>query len=196
MTNVDLGRYKRIVQYFWDPEPKNDEDSKSPIWCLGSQYAPSIPPPQASPTGQDPISPDRNIIQGPLRRLSQTIKAKTTDDDLAYDETSNNAEQDRGWPSPFLDDFESRIWMSYRSGFPAIAKSPDPKASSAMTFTVRLRSQLMEKEGFTSDAGFGCMIRSGQALLANALVMLRLGRGMQPSRGSSCRRLRWTDCVR
>src|SRR5690606_34265176 len=40
MNNVDLGQYKRIVQYFWDPEPKNNEEPGSPIWCLGREHGP------------------------------------------------------------------------------------------------------------------------------------------------------------
>lgn len=44
-----------------------------------------------------------------------------------------------------------------------------------MTFSVRLRN-LAEREGFSSDTGWGCMIRSGQSLLANALIILHLGR--------------------
>lgn len=99
---------------------------------------------------------------------------------LAYDEsTGNNIAEDGGWPTPFLDDFEARIWLTYRSNFPPIARSQDPKALSAMTFSVRLRSQLVDQNGFTSDTGWGCMIRSGQSLLANAILILRLGRGMK-----------------
>jgi hypothetical protein len=34
---VDMEKCKRIVQYFWDPEPKNDEPA-AVIWCLGREY--------------------------------------------------------------------------------------------------------------------------------------------------------------
>lgn len=38
MSSINLARYKRIVQYFWDPEPLNYAGSSTPIWCLGSRY--------------------------------------------------------------------------------------------------------------------------------------------------------------
>lgn len=131
---------KRIVQYFWDPEPKNDTVPKASIWCLGREY------PSPSPS-------DKNGDQD-------------GDGDTAPPE----------WPEAFLDDFESRIWMTYRSNFTPIPRTNTPEATSSMTLGVRLRSQLMDSQGFTSDTGWGCMIRSGQSLLANTLSIIKLGR--------------------
>src|ERR1700722_11030643 len=38
MNGINLGRYKRIVQYLWDPEPWNDCEQSHSIWCLGREY--------------------------------------------------------------------------------------------------------------------------------------------------------------
>ena len=38
MDSIDLGRYKRMIQYLWDAEPKNDQGAGSRIWCLGKEY--------------------------------------------------------------------------------------------------------------------------------------------------------------
>ncbi|KAJ5555471.1 hypothetical protein N7535_007909 [Penicillium sp. DV-2018c] len=83
---------------------------------------------------------------------------------------------DTAWPKAFLSDFGSRIWITYRSNFIPIPRSRTPEATSSLTLGVRLRSQLMDTQGFTSDTGWGCMIRSGQSLLANTFSVLLLGR--------------------
>lgn len=43
MAGVDIEKYKRIVQYFWDPEPKNDTAPEASIWCLGQEYTSHSP---------------------------------------------------------------------------------------------------------------------------------------------------------
>lgn len=175
MTTVDFGKYKRIVQYFWDPEPTNDAASQSPVWCLGKEYKVVSKPPATDATASS--LPD---LKSAATDSGCPIQPATPPDSTASSIESGACDEQEGgggWPAPFLDDFEARIWLTYRSNFPAIPKSQDPKAPSSMSLSVRLRSQLVEPAGFTSDTGWGCMIRSGQSLLANALVMLRMGRG-------------------
>lgn len=191
MAAVDLGRYRRIVQMFWDPQPTNDHQSDLPVWCLGRSYKLNTKATKDKDTdnrSQTPPSTESTETKPKasqaLATASASAKAPETPPDsvsssfsssLAYDE--DYLEQDGGWPSAFLDDFESKFWMTYRSEFQAIAKSTDPRASSALSFSMRIKSQLVDQNGFSSDSGWGCMIRSGQSLLANAMAVINLGRG-------------------
>ncbi|OTA98581.1 hypothetical protein M426DRAFT_69498 [Hypoxylon sp. CI-4A] len=183
-TTVDIGR--RLVQMFWDPEPTNDVVRDQPVWCLGSSYKLNIsnnssPKQDADPSPASEPPASKDAVQAPAR-LPATPPDSTSSSfgsSLAYDE----APLDGGWPPAFLDDFESRIWMTYRSEFNPIAKSQDPKALSALSFSMRLKSQLSDQNGFASDSGWGCMIRSGQSLLANAMLVNSLGRDWR--RGTS-----------
>lgn len=177
-STLDVGR--RIVQMFWDPEPTNDIVKDQPVWCLGSSYklnnstlpkpSENISPPPAggTSTAQSAAQPPSQLPETPPDSISSSF-----DSSLAYEE----APKDGGWPPAFLDDFESRIWMTYRSEFVPIAKSHDPRALASLSFSMRIKTQLSDQTGFASDSGWGCMIRSGQSLLANAMVMQRLGRG-------------------
>jgi len=180
MNNVErMGR--AIVQRFYDPPPENGDDS--PIWCLGNRYEsrPAI-------NGYSPYQAQNTPDTSSTTQISHVTTAE--EDNWIQASCEVPAEQQGypkyvgdpstakiygGWPRPFLDDFESRIWMTYRKDFPPMPKSQDPKAASAMSFRVRL--QTLNQTGFTSDTGFGCMIRSGQCILANALASLKLGRG-------------------
>ena len=125
------------------------------IWCLGKQYFESTP---------EPLQPKAQPQHAHNPPLEDNVNPAST------------------WPTDFLDDFESRIWMTYRTDFTAIPRSPSVKgmpfnsAATALQYAGNLiRGQI--GEGFSSDVGWGCMIRSAQSLFANALITLHLGRG-------------------
>lgn len=150
---------QRALRYFWDPEPRN-EDPSSPICCLGAHYDATLPPP--SPTQPARSSPPPS--DGPLATVFST-----------------NPDAASTWPPAFLDDFESRIWMTYRTDFAPIPRSPSTRALSGPAAALQYAGKLLKGqagEGFNSDVGWGCMIRSAQSVLANALSTLHLGRGM------------------
>lgn len=174
-TTVDIGR--RIVQMIWDPEPTNDIVRDQPVWCLGSRYklnsnsSGSKREPTAADSEDSSRGPDPSAAQ--LPETPPDSVSSSFDESLAYEE----APRDGGWPPSFLDDFESRIWMTYRSEFDPIPRSRNPKALAALSFSMRIKTQLSDQAGFASDSGWGCMIRSGQSLLANAMAIQRLGRG-------------------
>ena len=176
MSSVDFARYKRIVQAFWDPEPKNDSVSESCIWCLGREYGTRHVPHESQDPPASAGEPDLSKQDSHRDPKNVKLAAPNGAYSAEPDAQSNDSGVDRGWPLGFLDDCESRLWFTYRSNFTPIKKSSD----ASMTLSVRLRS-LGDQGGFTSDTGWGCMIRSGQSLLANALVILRLGRGKRLS---------------
>lgn len=185
MATVDFGRYKRIVQMFWDPEPTNDVALDQPVWCLGLPYtlADEEPPRDAScpplpPASSDPVlrpvpqaQPDTDIPASVPQPASDSLHTAT------HSPSDQKVRGHGGWPAAFLDDFESKLWMTYRSDFEPIPKSSDPESLSALSFQMRVKSQLVDQGGFSSDSGWGCMIRSGQSLLANTISVHRLGRG-------------------
>jgi hypothetical protein len=156
----------RALRYFWDPEPRN-EDPASMIWCLGKQYDARPPKKQSSP---QPSSAD-----------STTFPANVTSSAF----TNNTDSPASTWPPAFLDDFESRIWMTYRSDFSTIPRSPSANATrinalSSPAAALQYAGKLLTGhagEGFSSDVGWGCMIRSAQSVFANALLTLHLSRG-------------------
>lgn len=192
LNNVNTD-YKRFVRYFYDPPPRFDEASGSSIWMLGKEYTSNshqsitttdredVVEIESCTESHDPSEAAASSVATTEEQAEKKIAdPRDSIDDVHKVEGQNlpalsNDPADGGWPLPFIDDFESRIWMTYRNNFAPIPRSSDPTASTTMTFAVRLRN-LTEKDGFSSDTGWGCMIRSGQSLLANALLMLQLGR--------------------
>ena len=113
--------------------------------------------------------------------LGQQYDTKPSQNEQSSPE--NTSDTSTTWPPEFLDDFESRIWMTYRTDFTPIPRSPEnskglllKSPAAALQYAGKLLRGQGEEE-FSSDVGWGCMIRSAQSVLANTLITLHLGRG-------------------
>jgi cysteine protease ATG4 len=170
-----------------DPEVETADQRNQGLWLLGCRYelpdnetleskimaaqAESMFEPQAAhsqlinscvpneSTSQQnspharPTSPTNSPIQTDQQRTSM---AEDTDDaqKIAEETPVNKFAVSSIWPADFYEDFTSRLWFTYRHNYPPIRPA-----------------------SYKTDIGWGCMLRSGQSLLANTLLIHLLGRG-------------------
>ncbi|RDB31089.1 Cysteine protease ATG4 [Hypsizygus marmoreus] len=181
------GHLDKAVRYLLDSDSTPDKCT-DPIWLLGVQH-PGYEAPQ-------PISLSASTSS---HRTSGSFRSSTSSaSSLSYSELqpvipaatpSKHVNPAANWPPVFYADFTSRVWLTYRSHFTPIrdgrladlssgdGSGGGGEVSSSPT-TVRSRpwGWVGGEKGWTSDSGWGCMLRTGQSLLASALVHLHLGR--------------------
>ena len=129
-------------------------------------------------------------------RSGDEAKGAGEDEDGEDESAPSSSAVDAADPglAAFLCDLRSRVWITYRRGFPAIASgadrgsggsggSEDASASEASaseaSSAYAIPRRIVEKAPYqyTTDAGWGCTLRVGQMLLANALSIHFFGRG-------------------
>ncbi|KAL7020612.1 hypothetical protein ACKWTF_011587 [Chironomus riparius] len=186
------------MKYGWNTKLRSNFNKESAIWFLGRCYHQKVTPnPSMQSSAYEMI--DNNITNNSridnnkllttslheemptscdsyVQQYSGTKYRSTSD----LNDCNNDYEIDQAIEPPeetgtdvvgdyedgfdgFKKDFISRIWMTYRRDFTMMqTELKDPMHSPT--------------SGYTSDCGWGCMIRSGQMMLAQALIVHFLGR--------------------
>ncbi|TFK64478.1 hypothetical protein BDN72DRAFT_901537 [Pluteus cervinus] len=152
-------------------------------------------PPSAYPLSPSASAPGASSSSTSLSLSITSASAPMSPSSSVGSPTSSSAGKDpsANWPPIFYADFTTKIWLTYRSQFPPIRDTSlgdlpdDPmderlKAGvpgSVVSTPVAKRGPFSwggGEKGWTSDSGWGCMLRTGQSLLANTLVYVHLGR--------------------
>ncbi|KAG8733088.1 Cysteine protease atg4 [Ceratobasidium sp. 423] len=194
------GGMDKVMRYLTDSDATPD-GCTDPIWLLGVLHAGFEPPdPSASPP--PPTSPHRrdsteSSLHVQLHRKNRNPPgAFTHHQNPSLQSISSFTIESGGpskyayaWPAVFYEDFTSLIWLTYRSHYSPIrdtsleALAPLGPCDQEMVPTAPMSASPRRwnwpgsaEKSWTSDAGWGCMLRTGQSLLANALIHLHLGR--------------------
>ena len=155
-----------------------------------------------------PVNNSNNAVGGSFglafrRNSGSPSSFRSSTSSIASSESTNSSSSKTpnpaaNWPPVFYIDFTSRIWLTYRSQFPVPIKDGrladlcdsggsgcggnNELGEDSSPTVVKSRPWNWVGVGgekmWTSDSGWGCMLRTGQSLLANAFIHMHLGRGL------------------
>ncbi|KAG1786366.1 cysteine protease required for autophagy [Suillus plorans] len=176
------GHLDRAMRFLLDSDSIPNK-SPEPIWLLGVQHSGYEPPPHPTPSRRPSIESRRS----PSFRSTTSSSATVLPDPSLSLSSSSSKNPANNWPPVFYADFTSRIWLTYRNQFAPIRDSTlsalesdiaccEPQPVSSSPRPKKWHWPGGGEKGWTSDAGWGCMLRTGQSLLANTLLHLHLGR--------------------
>ncbi|SCZ89521.1 BZ3500_MvSof-1268-A1-R1_Chr9g10440 [Microbotryum saponariae] len=171
-----LGPFDRFLdktaQFLFDSDSHADK-CEDEIWVLGVCH-------QAAKSEESSINEGGKTSPRPSRPSEEAVDSEAVN--LAPSSSTTS-----GWPSTFYHDFYSRMALTYRSGFPPIPCASPGNAGgggffNSLSMSIGRGANGRTADGLSSDTGWGCMLRTGQSLLANALMAVHLGRGELPER--------------
>ncbi|KAF8906862.1 hypothetical protein CPB85DRAFT_1312581 [Mucidula mucida] len=197
------GHLDKAVRYLLDSDSTPDRCTDM-IWLLGVEHkgwdptSPTLPPPP--PSAYPGRKSEFRSSTSSLDSIPHDPSAQWPPD-FYLDFVSRVWLTYRSQFAPIRDgrlaDLQSPCTLSLSSPRPgASPSSPAPSSevrfsrasndsdstTSSPTSTLKKWSNWGRGErGWTSDSGWGCMLRTGQSLLANALVNVHLGRGAFPT---------------
>jgi hypothetical protein len=201
-TFLNAARQKAVggMRYLMDSDAQPDK-SEETFWVMGVPHEGYRPPPPApdmadsvetivpstTPNKFGSLFSSSTLTLGVPASGGSPIKSATLTGEAQNPSPSKagRARKEKEvvkWREEFLADLQSTVWCSYRSQYAPIAALaqteliPTAEAYYAAYGQPPPVAPVPPKEGLTTDAGWGCMLRTGQSMLANALIYLHLGR--------------------